>query len=168
GQSTSLKDEEYRNWRALPPVPVAPVAPAPHRSYPWRVLPFGLSLSTGDAILIIVFTTIPIALGTFALGARNALQQIGRGPFAVEFDSDLRQPVSEGPRAGSGEGREAELSRLLADATPETPGADPGLAEEVRQLVVASNERRVRQGKEPLDVDQEVERQLRELENLGQ
>jgi hypothetical protein len=63
---------------------------------------------------------------------------------------------------------EAELSRLLADPAPETPGTDPGLAEEVRQLVVASNERRVRQGKEPLDVDQEVERQLRELENLGQ
>ena len=44
----------------------------------------------------------------------------------------------------------------------------PGLAEEVRQLVVARNERRIRQGKEPLDVDEEVERQLRELENLGQ
>jgi hypothetical protein len=38
----------------------------------------------------------------------------------------------------------------------------------VRQLVIARNERRVRQGKEPLDVDAEIERQLRELENLGQ
>jgi hypothetical protein len=38
----------------------------------------------------------------------------------------------------------------------------------VRQLVVARNERRARKGKEPLDVDAEVERQLRELENLGQ
>jgi hypothetical protein len=56
----------------------------------------------------------------------------------------------------------------LADQPPQAPAADPGLAEEVRQLVVASNERRVRQGKEPLDVDREVERQLRELENLGQ
>ena len=34
--------------------------------------------------------------------------------------------------------------------------------------MVARNERRARQGKEPLDVDAEVERQLRELENLGQ
>jgi hypothetical protein len=33
----------------------------------------------------------------------------------------------------------------------------------VRQLVVARNERRMRQGKPPLDVDEEVERQLREL-----
>ena len=44
----------------------------------------------------------------------------------------------------------------------------PAAREEVRQLVVARNERRARQGKEPLDVEQEVERQLRELENLGQ
>jgi hypothetical protein len=29
--------------------------------------------------------------------------------------------------------------------------------------VIARNERRLRQGKEPLDVDAEVERQLREL-----
>jgi hypothetical protein len=157
------------------------------------VLPLGLSLSTGDAILIIVFTAIPIALGAFAFGARNALQQIGKGPFAVEFESDLSQRVSQGPRAGPGEGREAEirqmleakayrqrargetpvdveaeLAKLLADRPPGSRGADPGLAEEVRQLVVARNERRMRQGKEPLDVDEEVERQLQELENLGQ
>ena len=157
------------------------------------MLPLALSLSTGDVILIVVFTALPIALGAFVFGARNALQQIGKGPFAVEFESDLTQRVGGGPQAGSGEGREAEvrqmleakayrqrargetvldveaeLSRLLADQPPQAPAADPGLAEEVRQLVVASNERRVRQGKEPLDVDREVERQLRELENLGQ
>jgi hypothetical protein len=34
--------------------------------------------------------------------------------------------------------------------------------------VVARNERRQRQGKEPLDVEREIERQLRDLENLGQ
>ena len=38
----------------------------------------------------------------------------------------------------------------------------------MRQLVVARNARRLRQGKEPLDVEAEIERQLRELENLGQ
>ena len=157
------------------------------------MLPIALSLSTGEVILIVVFVTIPIALLTFALGAKNALDQVGKGQFSVEFESDLTQRVGGGPQAGSGEGREAEvrqmleakayrqrargetvldveaeLSRLLADQPPQAPAADPGLAEEVRQLVVASNERRVRQGKEPLDVDREVERQLRELENLGQ
>ena len=54
---------------------------------------------------------------------------------------------------------EAELAALTRPAA----GADPGLREEVRQLVVARNERRLRQGKEPLDVEAEIERQLREL-----
>jgi hypothetical protein len=38
----------------------------------------------------------------------------------------------------------------------------------VRQLVIARNERRLRHSEEPLDVDLEVERQLRELDSLGQ
>jgi hypothetical protein len=157
------------------------------------VLPVALSLSTGEAILIIVFVALPIALATFVLGAGNALKQIGKGPFAVQYESDLPQRFSEGSGAGSKQSREAEirqmleakayrqrargeaeldveaeLSRLLADRPAGSAASDAGLAEEVRQLVVARNERRVRQGKEPLDVDQEVERQLRELESLGQ
>ncbi len=40
---------------------------------------------------------------------------------------------------------------------------DAGLRDEVRQLVLARNERRVRAGKAPLDVDAEVERRIREL-----
>jgi hypothetical protein len=152
-----------------------------------------LSLSTGEVILIVVFATIPVALATFVLGAGNALKQIGKGPFAVEYDSDVPGRGGDGPRTVSGEAREdeirqmleakayrqrargetpldveTELARLLAEQSAGSPGADPGLAEEVRQLVVARNERRIRRGEEPLDVDEEVERQLRELENLGQ
>ena len=37
------------------------------------------------------------------------------------------------------------------------------LREEVRQHVIARNERRMRQGKPPLDVEEEIDRQLREL-----
>lgn len=173
--------------------PAAPVAPRARPSYPRRVPPLALSLSTGEVMLIIVLAAFPISLATFVLGAGNALKQIGKGPFAVEFDSDLTQRVSDGPQAGSGKAREdeirqmleakayrqrargetpldveAELAKLLADKPSMTPGADAGLAEEVRQLVVARNERRIRQGQEPLDVDEEVNRQLRELENLGQ
>jgi hypothetical protein len=49
--------------------------------------------------------------------------------------------------------------------TASVPGSgDPGLREEVRQLVIARNERRLRQGKEPLDVEAEIDRQLRDLE----
>jgi hypothetical protein len=40
---------------------------------------------------------------------------------------------------------------------------DPELREEVRQLVIARNERRARRGEEPLDVEAEVDRQLRDL-----
>jgi hypothetical protein len=42
-------------------------------------------------------------------------------------------------------------------------GEDAALREEVRQLVIASNERRVRRGEPPLDVEAEVDRQLRDL-----
>jgi hypothetical protein len=41
--------------------------------------------------------------------------------------------------------------------------ADPALEAEIRDLVIARNERRVRMGKEPLDVEAEVARQLRDL-----
>ena len=57
---------------------------------------------------------------------------------------------------------DAEVARLLAPAP--SSGHDPGLTKEVRQLVVARNERRGRQGLEPLDVDAEVERTLAELD----
>ena len=157
------------------------------------MLPIALSLSTGDVILIIVFTTIPIALLTFVLGAKNALDQVGKGQFSVEYESDLPSKITDsdaeaGPAAREDEIRQlleakayrqrtrgekpvdvnAELNRLLTEAPAVPTGTDPQLAAEVRQLVVARNERRARQGKEPLDVEQEVERQLRELENLGQ
>jgi hypothetical protein len=152
-----------------------------------------ISLSTGDVILIIVFATIPVALATFVLGAGNALRQIGKGPLAVEFESDLPQRITDDEATLSPDEREAEirqlleakayrqrlrgeapldvdseLTKLLEQRAAPGSGVDAQLAQEVRQLVAARNERRIRQGKEPLDVDREVERQLRELENLGQ
>jgi len=64
---------------------------------------------------------------------------------------------------------DAELARLErgdpeGDPAAQAPGQqDPGIAAEVRQLVGARNERRQRQGLEPLDVEAEVQRTLREL-----
>jgi hypothetical protein len=166
---------------------------AAHRPNLGFVLPIALSLSTGEVILIVVFTTIPIALLTFALGAKNALDEVGKGQFAVEFESDTPSKITDSDADRSPAAREdeirqlleaksyrqqergeapldvdAELRRLLSEKPSHPTGVDPRLAEEVRQLVVARNERRARQGKEPLDVEQEVDRQLRELENLGQ
>ena len=61
------------------------------------------------------------------------------------------------------------MKRLLEPADAAPPARiDVELREEVRQLVVARNERRMRQGKPPLDVKTEIERQLADLENLGQ
>jgi len=157
------------------------------------VAPLALSISTGEVILIVVFAAIPVAFIAFVMGAGKALDQIGKGQFAVEFESDLPERITDDSGRVSSESREAEirqlleakayrrrergespldveaeLKKLMAQGSDVSPGADSKLAEEVRQLVIARNERRLRQGKEPLDVQQEVERQLRDLENLGQ
>jgi hypothetical protein len=52
---------------------------------------------------------------------------------------------------------------LDRDVDPPAAGPDEGLAEEVRALAVARNARRRERGLEPLEVEAEVERRLREL-----
>jgi hypothetical protein len=54
---------------------------------------------------------------------------------------------------------EAELAELTRPAVP----SDPEILEEVRTLVEARNARRIARGKEPLDVEAEIARQLRDL-----
>jgi hypothetical protein len=151
------------------------------------------AVSNGEVILIIVLATLPIAAIVFVLGAGNALRQVGKGQFQVEFEDDMPQGLRDSDAEAGSPAADQELRQLLeakayrqsargetpldVDSefdrlraeSPASPGAgDPGLREEVRQLVVARNERRQRQGKEPLDVEAEVERRLRDLENLGQ
>ena len=75
------------------------------------------------------------------LGARSE-RLVGRGQPALDID--------------------AEVARLLGPAQPSS--RDAGLSEEVRQLVVARNERRQRQGLEPLEVEAEVTRTLQEFD----
>jgi hypothetical protein len=150
-----------------------------------------IALSTGDAFLIAVVVAVPFALLSFALGAKGALGQIGKGPLSIEEEMPQSEGSSSAPaseevreaevrqmveakayrQAARGEAPldvEAEVERLMESVPAPSLGGDAGLREEVRQLVVARNERRLRKGEEPLDVDAEVERQLRELENLGQ
>lgn len=148
-----------------------------------------MALSNGDVILIIVATAIPLGLLSFVLGARNAFDEIGKGPFAMHHDptasgqpaptttpaareAEIRQMLEAKAYRQTTRGQEpldvdAELARLLSSSGPDL-GADADLRAEVRDLVVARNHRRARQGKEPLDVESEIERQLRDLENLGQ
>jgi hypothetical protein len=150
-----------------------------------------VAVSNGEVILIVVLAAIPLGFVAFALGARRAFDEIGKGQFGI--DRELPRPAGSSAQASrqvqedevrqmleakayrqTARGEEpldvdAELARLLAEpAGGGGLGDDPSLVEEVRQLVVARNARRARQGREPLDVDAEVERQLRDLENLGQ
>jgi hypothetical protein len=149
-----------------------------------------LALSNGDAIIVIVATAIPLGLLSFAMGARNVFDQIGKGAFGMDHDpvassqggippaspatreAEIRQMLEAKSYRRQARGQapldvDAELERLLREPGPNV-GADPALRAEVRDLVVARNHRRARRGEEPLDVDAEVERQLRDLENLGQ
>ena len=147
-----------------------------------------VALSSGEAILLIALASIPVAVISFALGARGALRGIGRGPLSIDQErqasgggsstsiqdreKEIRQMVEAKAYRRNRRGEapldvEAEVEGLLAQGR-EGPRHDAALVEEVRQLVVAGNERRARRGEEPLDVDAEVERRLRDLENLGQ
>jgi hypothetical protein len=145
-----------------------------------------LTLSTGDALLAVSLTAIPVATLAFALGARGALRQIGRGPFAIDRDpaaglpgragvepesvreAELRQLLEGKAYRQSRRGErpldvESELRRLLAADDGGGGAADPELRAEIRSLVIANNERRQRRGLEPLDVEAEVKRRLAEL-----
>ena len=150
-----------------------------------------LAVDTGVVLILVVIAALPIGAAVFALGASNALGQIGKGAFEMEHDmpqaggggapvskeireEEIRQMVEARSYRREARGEDAldvdaEVDKLLApERGTGSLGQDRGLREEIQQLVVARNERRQRQGKEPLDVEEEVERQLRELENLGQ
>jgi hypothetical protein len=146
----------------------------------------------GIVLIIVVLVALPVGAIVFATGAGGALRNIGKGQFALEEDfpqssggpvhavsaevreEEIRQMIQARSDRGVAKGRkaldvEAEVAKLL-ESEPAGPslGSDRALREEVRQLVVARNERRQRQGKKPLDVEKEIDRQLSELENLGQ
>ena len=104
------------------------------------------------------------------------------GPLArAEREAEIRQLVQarHDRQAGRGEPTldvESEVARLVALDPHSDPGgeseAGPGgkhrqdaaLRLEVRQLVIARNERRAARGEPPLDVEAEVERQMQGLD----
>jgi hypothetical protein len=141
----------------------------------------------GAILLGISAIAAPIAGYLFHRTA-EAWRSFGKGPFAIEPGPDTsgglqsREPLDPAIQAAEvrqmleakaerrrrrGEAPldvEAETARLLAeseDATASRGGEiEAELRAEVRQLVVSRNERRLRQGLEPLDVEAETERQL--------
>lgn len=97
----------------------------------------------------------------------------------IERELEIRQMLqARSDRLVRSGGQPLDIDAEMAHLSETEPGeADPafagepsgsgrhdaGLAEEVRQLVVARNERRARRGEQPLDVETEVRRTLDEL-----
>jgi hypothetical protein len=75
---------------------------------------------------------------------------VRRGEPALDIDAEVARLLGGDPNAGHGSSGPAS--------------ADTELLAEVRQLVLARNERRARQGLEPLDVEAEIARTLQELD----
>src|SRR5918995_6513844 len=127
----------------------------------------------GTVLILVVLVALPLGALVFALGAGNALQKIGKGQFALEQDfpqgsqgpvhtvspevrkEEIRQMIQARSDRGVAKGRkaldvDAQVEELLASerarGVPSLRG-DKTLREEIRQLVVARNERRQRQGK---------------------
>jgi hypothetical protein len=83
---------------------------------------------------------------------------VRKGQAPLDIDAELAKLERAGPP------RPGEPGAGGLGSTDGPGGHDAGLTEEVRQLVVARNERRRRQGQDPLDVDAEVQRTLAELD----
>jgi hypothetical protein len=88
-------------------------------------------------IVVVVLVAAVVAAIWASFGTGEAYRQIGRGAFSLDDGTD--------------------------GAPPTPTAADAGLAAEIRELVIARNQRRARAGKPPLDVEAEVARRLREL-----
>jgi hypothetical protein len=82
------------------------------------------------------------------LGARSE-RLVRSGQPALDFDAEVARLMVGEQAPGARDAASSPQGELVA---------------EVRQLVVARNERLMRQGKDPLDVDAEVARTLDELE----
>jgi hypothetical protein len=146
-----------------------------------------IEISSGMAMALITIVVLPIAAISFACSGR-AWRGVGGGRFSIE-----QAPPPARPEAGAevdralqetearqmleakayrrrqrGESAEidvdAEVARLLdLGAEADGGGHDEELRAEVRALVIARNERRARRGEEPLDVEEETDRQLADL-----
>jgi hypothetical protein len=170
------------DWQQLTPAPPRAVAPAPLHA----VLAAVAGSRFGLVVVGVVVLGLLVAV-VCGLTGRDVYDRIGRGGLGTDGRSPGPAPTAGGPP----EDRDEEIRQMLgarhdllarrardddATAAPATPApdqpptrtdppvpADPGLADELRQLAVARNVRRLRQGLDPLDVDAEVARRLREL-----
>lgn len=94
----------------------------------------GMHEAFGAVIIAVVALAVVVGVATLLL-SRGAYDHVGRGGLSLRDGSDL---------PGSGGGLPAGMS---------SSGAREA---EIRQMLEARNERRVRRGQEPLDVEQEL------------
>lgn len=88
------------------------------------------------------------------------LARMGEQPLDVEAELTRLRAGGEVAWSGSsGQDRDPEQHR------GEAHSHDPELVRELHQLVIARNERRLRRGEQPLDVQAEVQRRLAELDD---
>jgi len=152
------------------------------------------SLQSGYVLAAITLFVLPVAAIAFIHSAAE-WKELGKGRFGVmnsmppprtaqpspEIDlaiqaAEARQMLEAKSYRRTRRGEEpldveAEVTALL---DPELSGGgrrkrslDEKLRAEVRELVIARNERRMRRGEEPLDVEAEVERQVADFIGLG-
>jgi hypothetical protein len=159
------------------------------------VCPMGLTyVQSGYLLAAVTLFVLPIAAISFARSG-PAWKELGKGRFGVmhsmppprmaqpspEIDlaiqaAEARQMLEAKSYRRTQRGEEpldveAEMSALLDSELSGKAGKkrnlDEKLRAEVRALVIARNERRMRRGEEPLDVEAEVQRQVADFIGLG-
>jgi len=159
------------------------------------VCPVGLTyVQSGYVMAAITLFVLPLAAFWFARSG-PAWKELGKGRFGVmqsmppprlaqpspEIDlaiqaAEARQMLEAKSYRRTQRGEEpldveAEMTALLdtelSGKGRKKRNLDEKLRAEVRQLVIARNERRMRRGEEPLDVEAEVERQVADFIGLG-
>jgi hypothetical protein len=151
-------------------------------------------VQSGYLLAAITLLVLPLAAFWFARSG-SAWNELGKGRFGVmqsmppprlaqpspEIDlaiqaAEARQMLEAKSYRRTRRGEEpldveAEMTALLdtelSGKKRRRRNLDEKLRAEVRQLVIARNERRMRRGEEPLDVEAEVERQVADFIGLG-
>jgi hypothetical protein len=159
------------------------------------VCPMGLThVQSGYLMAAITLFVLPLAAFWFARSG-PAWKELGKGRFGVmqsmppprlaqpspEIDlaiqaAEARQMLEAKSYRRTQRGEEpldveAEMTALLdtelSGKARKKRNLDEKLRAEVRQLVIARNERRMRRGEEPLEVEAEVERQVADFIGVG-
>lgn len=87
----------------------------------------------------------------------TAFRRRARGESDLDVEAEIDRVLGAGPWA------EVDAAKVSGEDGPAgLEGGASGIREEIRQLVIANNERRQRRGEKPLDVESEVERRFRD------